>query len=110
VDLLRGRSFQYLVERIEFTWLRELTQIASVDDEVRRLGHRVDFVDRRLQSSGDVRIGRFAKPDMTVADLDKAEVPAFAGALIVTLGECPRHRNAAAQCPDQAGTRPCHAL
>jgi hypothetical protein len=34
VDVFRGRSLQYLVERIEFTRLRELTQIAGVDYEI----------------------------------------------------------------------------
>ena len=110
VDLFRGRSFQYLVERVEFTRLRELTQITGVNDEIRFVGHGIDLVDRRLQSSGDVRIGRLVKTDVTVADLHKAEVPAFAGIFAIALGECPRHRDAAAHGPDQACARPCHAL
>src|SRR5205823_969185 len=103
-------SFQYLVERIEFTWLRKLTQITGMNDEIRRVGHGIDLVDRRLQRGGNVRIGWFVKTDVTVADLDKSEVPAFGGTLVVALGECPGHGNAAAQGPDQAGSRPCHAL
>jgi hypothetical protein len=35
VDLFRGRSFQYLVKRVEFTWLRKLAQIAGMNDEIR---------------------------------------------------------------------------
>src|SRR6202040_130619 len=96
VDLFRGRSSQYLVERIEFTWLRKLTQIAGVNNEIRRVGHGIDLVDRRLQGSGDIRIRRLVKTDVTVADLNKAEVRAFAGILAAALGECPRYRNATA--------------
>jgi hypothetical protein len=77
-----------------------LTQITGVNDEVRLMGHRVDLVDCRLQSSGDVRIGWLVKADVTVADLHKAEVPAFACILISGLGECPRHRNTSAHGPD----------
>ena len=48
VDLFRRRSFQCLVERIEFTRLRELTQIAGVNNEVWFLRHGIDLVDRCL--------------------------------------------------------------
>src|SRR6202140_3220124 len=110
VDLFGGRSLQCLVQRIEFTRLRELTQIAGVNDEIRFVGHRVDLVDCRLQSGGDVRVGRLVKTDVTVADLDKAEVPAFAGIFAVAFGECSRYWDATAHGPDQPGPRPCHAL
>src|SRR6202022_239089 len=101
VDLLRGRSFQYLVERIELTWLRELTQITGVDDEVRCVVHGIVFFVRGLQSSGDSRISGLVKTDVTVADLNKAEIPALAGPFVAAFGECPRHRNAAAHGPQQ---------
>src|SRR5579862_7749134 len=79
VDILRGRSFQYLIERIELAGLRELTRITSVNDEIWRVGHGIDLVDCRLQGSGNVRIGWFVKTDVTVADLDKSEVATFSG-------------------------------
>jgi hypothetical protein len=47
---------------------------------------------------------------VAVADLHKAEVPAFAGVLAVAFGEGPRHWNASAYSPDQACTGPCHAF
>src|SRR5207237_2493886 len=93
VDLSRGCSFQYLVQRVELARLRELTQITGVNDEIRFVRHGIDFVDCRLQSSRDVRICRLVKTDVAVADLHKAEVPAFAGTSISSLGECQRHRN-----------------
>src|SRR5713101_3993387 len=110
VDLFRGSSLQCLVKRVEFTRLRELTQIAGVNDEIRLVGQRVDFIDRRLQSRSDIRICWLVKADVAVADLDKAEVPAFAGILTVAFGECPRYRDATAHGPDKACPRPCHAL
>src|SRR6266403_4211842 len=110
VDLFGGRSFQCLVKRIELTRLRELTQIAGVNDEIRFVGHRVDLVDCRLQSGSDVRISRLVKADVAVADLDKAEVPAFAGIFAVAFGECPRNRDATAHGPDKARARPRHTL
>src|SRR6266404_5923763 len=110
VDLFGGRSLQCLVKRIEFTRLRELTQIAGMNDEIRFVGHRVDLVDCRLQSSGDVGVRWLVETDVTVADLDKAEVPTFAGILAVAFGECPRYRDATAHGPDQPCARPCHAL
>src|SRR6266404_4864217 len=110
VDLFGGCSLQCLVKRIEFTRLRELTQIAGMNDEIRFVGHRVDFIDRCLQSSGDVRVSRLVETDVTVADLDKAEVPTFAGIPAVAFGECPRYRDATAHGPDQPGPRPRHTL
>src|ERR1700680_3196089 len=101
-DLFRGSSLQCLVKRVEFTRLRELTQIAGVNDEIRLVGERVDFIDRRLQSRGDVRICGLVKTDVAVANLDKAEVGAFAGILTVAFGECPRYGDATAHGPDQA--------
>src|SRR6266481_2433770 len=64
VDLFGGCSPQCLVKRIEFTRLRELTQIAGVNDEIRFVGERVDLVDCRLQSRGDVRVCRLVKADV----------------------------------------------
>src|ERR1700675_5065073 len=103
VDLFGGRSLQCLVQRVEFTRLRELTQITGVNDEIRFVGHRVDLVDCRLQSSGDVRVGRLVKADVAVADLHKAEVSALVGTSISGLGESFRHWNATAKGPDQPG-------
>src|SRR4030095_5190708 len=110
VDLFRRRSFQCLVQRVEFTRLRELTQIAGVNNEIWFVRHGIELVDCRLQSGGDIRIGWLGKADMTVADLHKAEVPAFAGMLAIDLGEGPRWRGGPAHRPDQACACPCHAL
>src|ERR1700675_503681 len=96
VDLFGGRSLQCLIKRIEFTRLRELTQNAGVNDEIRFVGHGIDLVDCRLQSGGDVRIRWLVETDVAVADLDKAEVPSFAGILAIAFGECPRYRDASA--------------
>src|SRR5579872_535739 len=83
-----------------------------MNNEIRGVGHGIDFVDRRLQSSGDIRIRRLVEADVTVADLDKAEVRAFGGIFILAAAFCegPRYRDAAAHGPDQARARPCHAL
>src|SRR6202158_3512468 len=97
VDLFGGRSLQCLVQRIEFARLRELAQIAGVNDEIRFVEHGIDLVDCRLQSGGDVRIRWLVETDVTVADLDKAEVPTFAGILALAFGGCPRYRAAPAQ-------------
>src|SRR5580658_9359054 len=72
--------------------------------------HSVDFVDRRLQSSSNIRIGRFVKADVTVTDLNKTEIRGYAGIFGAVLGESPRHRNAATHSPDEARARPRHAL
>src|ERR1700730_80359 len=96
VYLFRRRSFQYLVKRIEFTRLRELTQITRVNDEIRCVGHGIDLVDCRLQSSGDVGIGWLVKTDVAVADLDKAKIRAFADIFAAAFREGPRYRDATA--------------
>ena len=81
-----------------------------MNDEVRFVGHGVDLVDRYLQRGNNIWIGRLVKTDVAVADLYKAEIGSYASILAAALGECPRHRNAAAHGPDQACSRPCHAL
>ncbi|HXM22888.1 MAG TPA: hypothetical protein VN948_16635 [Terriglobales bacterium] len=74
-------------QRVEFARLRELTQITGMNKEIRRVRHDIDLVDRRLQSSGDVRICWLVKTNVTAADLDKAEVRTLAGVLAAAFGE-----------------------
>src|ERR1700751_1991664 len=77
VDLFGGGSLLYLIERIELTRLRELAEIAGVNNEIWFLRHGVNLVDCRLQSRGNIWIGRFVKADVAIADLHKGEVRAF---------------------------------
>ena len=58
---LRCRSdFKELVQRVELLGLRQMRQIAGMDDQVRLLLERVDLRDRRLQRAVHIRIGRLA--------------------------------------------------
>src|SRR5580704_17940680 len=81
-----------------------------MNDEIRLVGHRVNLVDRRLQSRGDIRVSRLVEADVTVADLHESKVRTFARTSIGGLREYSRPRNATAHRPDQACTCPCHAL
>src|SRR5260370_17919910 len=84
--------------------------MGGVKDEIRLVGHGVDFVDGGLQRSRYIRIRRLVETDVAIADLYKGEVRPFAGIFAVALGECPGHRDAATHGPDQARASPCHAL
>ena len=89
--------------------LRELADVAGVDDEVGLARHRGDPGDRL--AVGGARVGvdrRLGEADMAVADLHEAERPGRPrgrGRL-----QADRGGHAAGQRPDQAGPGPRHAF
>ena len=74
------------------------------------LGQPIDLVDRRLQRRDHIRIGRLVESHVAVADLDKAEVPAFAGMSIHSPWRRPGTPECHRSSSRPARTRPCHAL
>ncbi len=79
-----------------------------MNDEVGFLGQAVDLVDSRLQCGGDIGIRRLVEAHMAVADLDEVEF-SLRGILLV-LAEGLRREDSAAHGPEDAGSRPGHAL
>ena len=111
---IRTLEITELVQRIEFTRLRQLTQIAGVNDEIRLVRHGVYLVNCLLQGDRNVLIGWLIKADVAIADLHKGKVRAFVSVLVAVfvsiLGESPGYRDAAAHSPNQASACPGHAL
>ena len=70
-DLIGLYTFEDLGKRIEFLRFRKVRQIAGMDHKRRPSRKRVNFIDRRLQRVGNVRVRIFTKTDVRVADLDK---------------------------------------
>src|SRR5579863_5712297 len=71
-DLLLLGRLEHLIQRVEFTGLGHMAEVAGVNDEFRRVRKRIDLLDRRLKGTRHVGIGGLGKPDVTVADLNKA--------------------------------------
>src|SRR5580693_2016506 len=71
-DLLRLCALQYPVHSVKLRRLRQVAQVAGVDDEFGLDHKRVDFLDSRLQRAIYIRIGWFVEADMAVADLNEA--------------------------------------
>src|ERR1017187_3318081 len=100
---------EHLVQRGEFRGLGHVAEIARVDDELGRLGQRIDLVHGGLQRSHHVRIGRLVEPDMAVADLHESHL-ALGLARVCRFGECARAENADDDGPDYACSSPGHAF
>ena len=105
----RRGSPQQLARSAEFLGLREMADVAGVDDERGRFGQRVDVGDRAAQAADDVGVGVLAKADVRVADLHEGQVaPACDAAIGVSsrvapsaLGDATAHR------PHDGGRAPC---
>ncbi len=73
------RASQNLVHRVELRRLRQMTQIARVQNERRRCRQRVDPRDGFLQCANHVFVRFLAESNVAVADLDKAQGPLALG-------------------------------
>src|SRR5437870_5823624 len=81
-----------------------------MDEKGRLRRHRLDLVDRLAERGARVGVGRQVEADMAVADLHESKLALWSlgGGSIADQTE--RARHAAAQGPNDTGTRPGHAL
>src|ERR1039457_494415 len=107
-DLLLPGCLEYPFHGVEFGSLRRMTDIASVNDELRWMWKRVDLVHRCLERRGNIRIRGFVESNMAVADLN--EIHFAFGAACGVLTESLRAEHSAADRPDDSGAGPCHAF
>jgi hypothetical protein len=73
-DSVGLHALEHLVEGIELFGLREMAQIAGVNDEFRRFREGVDFVDGRGEGGANVGIGGLVEAHVAVADLHKGKL------------------------------------
>src|SRR5580658_1252673 len=99
--------FQHLIHTVELSGFRLMREVAGVNEKLRLRWKRVDFVDRGLHRTGNVRIGRLVKADVAVADLDKREV-VFRWFRVGS--EQFRSGYASSDRPDDTGSSPGHTL
>ena len=107
-NLLLPGTRKYPLDAVKLRGLRRVTDIARVNDELRRMGKRVDFVHGRLQSGGNIRIRGLVESDMTVADLDEIQFAFGAARRVLTEGLGGEY--SAADRPDDTCAGPGHAL
>ena len=67
---------QHLLQRIELGRLRQMRQVAGVQQERRLLGCGLDLGDRTAQRRGDIGIRWFVEADVAVADLHELKAAA----------------------------------
>src|SRR5207248_723129 len=112
---VRPEVLQDLLDGVEFFRLRKVADVAGVQKKFRSDGEAIDLVHSGLQSPRDVRIGRFIKAHVAVADLGEAQFASY------FLGHLPRvqlrqaahavgAQHAAADHAKSAGAGPGHAL
>src|SRR5262245_6674530 len=73
-DVLSSAALKNLVKRVELFGFRQLCDISGVNKERRWSRHRVDAVESNFECLGNILIRRFVKPDMAIADLQKAQI------------------------------------
>src|SRR5207247_2927282 len=91
--------------------LRQLREVSCVDKESGRRWHRVDAIESNFEGRSHIFICFLTETDVTIADLEKAEVGSrqrLSG--LCDLGKSSRREDSAADRPKQAGTCPCHAV
>src|SRR4029077_13796868 len=97
-----------LVGVVELGRLREMRDIAGVNDE-RRLGrHCLHLTDRLAQRAQRIRIGRLVEADVAVAHLQEGESGRLCGRRLTD--QAHGVRNTPADGPKYAGSRPKHAF
>src|SRR4030095_9151175 len=67
-------ALKYFIEGVELLRLRQLRDISCVNQERRRGRHRVNAIESNLKCLGNILVRVLVKPDMAVADLQKAEI------------------------------------
>src|SRR5580698_1608427 len=93
-------------------------KISRMEHKGWRRRHRIDLIDRRLQRSCYIRIGRLIETDMTVADLNETEIrcrhhqplPEPARRPVEQLAHPVGLHNAARHHPEDPRPRPGHTL
>ena len=62
------------IKGVELLRLRQLRDISCVDQEGRRGRHRVNAIESNLKCLGNILVRLLVKPNMAVANLQKAEI------------------------------------
>src|SRR6185503_1267375 len=78
VNLTRTRTFHDLRGRVKLLGRSQMRDITRVNHKRRPLLERVDLVNRLLQCLCNIVIRIPVEPDMTIANLNKAEACGFA--------------------------------
>ena len=104
--ILRARVAQHLISGIELRRLRELADVAGVQQKCRRYRKRVDLRDRGLHRRRHIGVCCLVEADVAVADLDEEEISILRRAGTEQAGL----RNASTHRPEQTSTCPCHAI
>src|SRR5215510_7026240 len=73
-DVFGSAALKDLVEGVELFGFRQLGDISGVDKERRWSRHRVDAVESNFECFGNILVRCFVKPDMAIADLQKAQI------------------------------------
>src|SRR5882724_5413001 len=68
-NVLGSAALENLIEGIEFLRLRQLREVSRVDKKGRRRRHRVDAIERNLESCGDIYVSLFVEADVAIANL-----------------------------------------
>lgn len=108
-DLLRVRALQKLLQRIKLFRLGRMGEIAGMDHEFRLFRQGIDLVHRGLKSAVHIRIGGFAKANVTIADLQEMQI-VFTALVMGFLAENPRGGNSSGNGPYDSCAGPGHAL
>src|SRR4051812_1120281 len=108
-DAVRPKPSENLRGRVELLRLRELGDVAGVQNERGALRQRVDLRDRLLQGCGDVLVRLLAEADVAVAHLHEEDALALRRREQIQAAERERLWYAAREPPDRRRARPGHA-
>ena len=108
-NAIRLETLEHFVRCIELARLRELRDVAGVQNERGALRQRVHLVHCFLQSGGDILVRFLAEADVTVAHLHEEDALALRIAQERQPAHGKRAWNATSHSPDGGRSRPRHA-
>src|SRR5579884_1172640 len=103
---------QHLIHRIELFRLREMADVASVNDKFGGHLQPLNLVQGRFERANHIGIGFFLETDMAVANLNKVELALRDAARTMAhkVAESVRLQDAAGHSPEYAGSGPGHTF
>src|SRR5437764_1586687 len=109
-DIFGRGALEQLVYSVKLLWLGKMADVSSVQNEGRRHGQSIDLLYGGFESAHHIRIGRFVKAHVAVADLHKAEFASWGLAHLGNASQAPGFQHAAIHYTERSSAGPCHAL
>jgi hypothetical protein len=112
MHLSYAQAGEHLLRQIELGRLRQMRNVAGVNEEGGLLGHPVQHCDGLIESAIDIRVRILVETDVCVADLNEERLPQPRCGLLIRSGhsQVDWREDTACQREEGAGSAKSHTL